>query len=153
MTTIFNGPILYVEDEEDDVILVRIAFKRAGIVLPLQVAVDGREALEYLFGNGRFSDRQSHPLPSLLLLDLNLPQLNGLEVLQRIRQEPRFNELPVIIFSSSEQVSDQEKARELGATDYVVKPSNFELLARFAQTLKERWLPHCPSKESGSVPG
>jgi CheY-like chemotaxis protein len=133
-------PVLYVEDEEDDVMLVRIAFKQAQIEQPLAVAADGSEGVDYVLGTGRFSDRVRHPFPCLVLLDLNLPQLSGFEVLARIRQEPRFNDLTVIIFSSSEQQSDLARARELGANDYVVKPSRMELLADFARTLKEQWL-------------
>jgi CheY-like chemotaxis protein len=75
-----------------------------------------------------------------VLLDLNLPQLGGFEVLQRIRQDARLAALPVVVFSSSEQSSDHARARELGATDYVPKPSRMELLTEFAMMLKTRWL-------------
>jgi len=134
------SPVLYVEDEEDDVMLIRIAFKHAQIERPLAIAPDGREAIHYLLGTGRFSNRTLYPFPCLVLLDLNLPQLGGFEVLQRIRQEAHLATLPVIVFSSSEKVSDRARARELGATDYVPKPSRMERLTEFAVMLKTRWL-------------
>jgi CheY-like chemotaxis protein len=140
MTTSSLPPILYVEDEEDDVVLVKMAFRHAAIHHRLDVAPDGRQALEHLFGRLPGAEQNRHPPPCLVLLDLNLPQLNGLEVLQRIRQEPRFARLPVIIFSSSEQNTDRQRAHELGANDYVVKPSTMEGLTAFARKLKDQWL-------------
>ena len=140
MTALVLAPILYVEDEEDDVMLIRIAFRNAQIERPLVIAADGREALQYLLGAGRFSDRVQYPFPCLVLLDLNLPQLGGFEVLQRIRQEAPLAALPVVVFSSSEKGSDRARARELGATDYIAKPSRMELLTEFAVMLKARWL-------------
>jgi CheY-like chemotaxis protein len=140
MTVLSLAPILYVEDEEDDVMLLRIAFKHAQIERPLTIAADGREALNYLLGIGRFANRAQYPFPCLVLLDLNLPQLGGFEVLQRIRQEAQLAALPVVIFSSSEKGSDRARARELGATDYIPKPSRMELLTEFAAMLKSRWL-------------
>lgn len=132
--------ILYVEDEENDVVLVRFAFKRAGIAQPVAVVENGKEALDYLCGSGVYSDRVQYPFPCLVLLDLNIPQLNGLEVLQRLRGDTRFKLLPVIVFTSSEQPSDKSLAYQLGATEYMVKPSRADRLALFAQDLKTRWL-------------
>jgi CheY-like chemotaxis protein len=134
------SPVLYVEDEEDDVLLVKLAFKQAQIEHPLVVAETGMQAVNYIFGAGRCPDRVRHPLPCLVLLDLNLPQMSGFEVLQQIRRDVGLNDMPVIIFSSSSQESDEQKARELGANDYIVKPSTRALLADFARTLKRSWL-------------
>ncbi len=135
------APILYVEDEENDVLLLKIAFKQAKVDWPLAIAVDGREAVDYLFGSDRFADREKHPFPHLVLLDLNLPRLSGLEVLQEVRQQPQWTALPIIVFSSSDQQSDRDKAQALGATDYIVKPSGMHSFVEFAARLKQRWLP------------
>jgi CheY-like chemotaxis protein len=97
----------------------------------LQVVVNGQEAVDYLAGNPPFTDRDSFPLPSLVLLDLNLPLVSGLEVLQWIREQPQFESLPVVIFSASALESDQQKARQLGANDYILKPSDMLDLAGF----------------------
>jgi CheY-like chemotaxis protein len=140
MTNTAPSPVLYVEDEENDVLLVQLGFKRGGINRPLKVATDGKGAVDYLSGTGSFSDRIKHPLPCLVMLDLNLPRLNGLEVLQWIRSQSQFKELPVVIFSSSGQPDDVERARELGANDYVVKPPNLTGVVEMVRTLQGRWL-------------
>jgi CheY-like chemotaxis protein len=132
--------LLYVEDEEDDVVLLQMAFKRAGLAAAMHVASNGKEALQYLFGTNGNGSATEHPSPQLVLLDLNLPQLSGFEVLQRIRAEPTHAALPVIIFSSSDQQSDKDKAAELGASAYAVKPSRMDDLVRFAESLKRDWL-------------
>jgi two-component system, response regulator len=141
-------PVLYGEDEDDDVMLLKLAFKRAGVVHPLQVVTDGRQAVDYLWGNGCFADRAKYPLPCLVLLDLNLPQWDGFLVLQRIRGDVRFKDLPVLIFTSSEQPTDQTRARELGATEYIVKPSQVDRFVAFAKVLQEQWL-HPRSRVNG----
>jgi DNA-binding response OmpR family regulator len=132
-------PILYVEDEENDAVLLGLAFRRAKVQFPLAVVSDGRQAVEYLWGEGRFADRARHPLPCLLILDLNLPLMGGFEVLARVRAETRFASLPVLVFTSSAQESDRFRARELGASDYIVKPPQIERLVMFAESL-ERWV-------------
>lgn len=119
--------------------LMQIALKRAGLNQPLAIAGDGKEALDYLFGRSPFVDRARHPFPYLILLDLNLPQLSGLEVLQQLRREDAWRDLPVIVFTSSDQQSDRDKAAALGATDYIVKPGKMETLVEFVRDLKRRW--------------
>jgi PAS domain S-box-containing protein len=128
---VITKPILYVEDDPHDVLFVRLGMAEAGLSVPLQVVVNGQEAVDYLAGNPPFTDRDSFPLPSLVLLDLNLPLVSGLEVLQWIREQPQFESLPVVIFSASALESDQQKARQLGANDYILKPSDMLDLAGF----------------------
>jgi CheY-like chemotaxis protein len=132
-------PILYVEDEVSDVLLMQFACKRAGLALPLQVVPDGNLAVAYLAGQGPFADRQKYPLPCLLLLDLNLPGLSGFDVLEWLRQQATFRDLPVVVLSGSALESDREKAMRLGANDYVVKP-DLASLASELQRVRDQWL-------------
>lgn len=133
-------PVLYVEDEEDDAMLMKLAFKRAGVSDRLHIAANGRQALDYLLGAHGFIDRAAFPLPSVVLLDLNLPELDGFAVLQQVRDRSELQKLPIVVFSSSAQPSDRERAAALGANDYVVKPSELDHLVAFARSLKETWL-------------
>jgi len=132
--------ILYVEDEKSDVLLLRVAFTRAGLTNPVHVAVDGAQAIDYLAGNGPFADRSQHPLPALVLLDLHLPKKSGFDVLSWIRQQPQFSSLPVVIYTSSVGLIDKGTARLLGATDYFVKRSGVTRIAELVRSLAERWL-------------
>jgi CheY-like chemotaxis protein len=129
------SPILYVEDEECDVLLLRLAMKRGGVPNPLEVAVDGVEAIDYLAGAGPFAERNKHPLPCLVLLDLKLPLKNGFEVLAWLRQQPQFAALPVVVYTSSSVEADRDKARELGATDYVVKKADVKAIAEWVRSV------------------
>ena len=132
--------ILYVEDEPSDVVLLRVAFTRAGLTNPVHIAVDGAEAIDYLTGNGPFADRNLHPLPALVLLDLNLPKKSGFDVLSWIRQQPQFSSLPVVIYTSSVGLIDKDTARLLGATDCFIKRSAVSHIAELARSFAERWL-------------
>jgi CheY-like chemotaxis protein len=132
--------ILHVEDEEADQFLVQFAFKRAGVDIPLRTVTDGELAIQYLSGAGAFADRQNYPLPRLVLLDLKLPKRGGLEVLEWIRQQPGFRSLVVVIFSSSAQPGDLERAYHLGANSFVQKPPGLEPTVEFARLLKGWWL-------------
>jgi CheY-like chemotaxis protein len=140
--------VLYVEDVETDVVFVQRAFAYLRSAKPLRVVRDGREAVDYLAGNGRFSDRQRYPLPGLVLLDLKLPGLRGFEVLQWIRQHPQFRSLPVVIFSASALEADQERAREMGANEYVVKPNDMSAITGLLQGVCDRWLASEPSSRN-----
>jgi CheY-like chemotaxis protein len=103
-------PILHVEDRDEDVFLLKYAFKRAGIENPVQVATDGQMAIDYLAGVGKFADRQQFPMPCLVLLDLKLPHKMGMEVLEWIRQQPSLKSLIVIILSSSVYEGDIQRS-------------------------------------------
>ncbi|HVM48481.1 MAG TPA: response regulator [Candidatus Acidoferrum sp.] len=116
--------VLYAEDEETDVLLMRLALKRSGLPCVLMAVSDGAEAIDYLSGNGDFADRARHPLPCLVLLDLKMPRKTGFEVLSWMRQQEQFARLPVIIYTSSGGEDDRERARALGATEYTVKKAD-----------------------------
>ena len=137
-----NGTILHVEDRDEDVFLLKYAFKRAEIKNPVQVATDGQQAIDYLAGAGKFADRKQFPLPCLVLLDLKLPYKMGLEVLEWVRQQPLGKSLIVIILSSSMQEGDIRRAYELGVNAFLVKPSNTDILADMCRALKHFWLTH-----------
>jgi CheY-like chemotaxis protein len=131
--------ILHVEDEEDDAFLFRRALIKTGGDVPIQVASDGQKAIEYLQGSGGFANREEFPLPSLVLLDLKLPHVPGLEVLKWIRQQAALS-IPVVVLSSSESEDDIAAAYELGANAYLVKPSDTSELPDIAKTVKDFWL-------------
>ena len=116
--------ILLAEDSQDDITLFRMALEKANVQeVRLQTVRDGEEAIAYLSGAGIFCDRAAHPLPDIVLLDLNMPRLNGFEVLQWIRQEAKFNLLMVDILTTSSREADVRRAYELRANSYVIKPS------------------------------
>jgi CheY-like chemotaxis protein len=140
-------PILYVEDEESDVIILRHVLERCGIANPLQVVKDGKAAKEYLAGCAPFDDRRRHPLPGLVLLDLNLPYWSGFEVLEWVRQQPRLRRLPIVIFTSSNRPDDIARAYDLGANGYLVKPNALADLKKLIQALRDYWLLHNCSPE------
>ena len=125
--------MLYVDDEEPDVLLLRLAFKRARLPNPIHTALDGAQAIDYLAGNGPFADRSQYPLPSLVLLDLNLPKKSGFEVLKWVREQPRFSSLPVVIYTSSVGLLDKTTADLLGANDFIVKRSDVSRISKLAQ--------------------
>ena len=102
--------------------------------------MDGAQAIDYRAGNGPFADRSQHPLPALVLLDLNLPKKSGFDVLSWIRQQPQFSSLPVMIYTSSVGLIDKDTARLLGATDCFIKRSAVSHIAELARSFAERWL-------------
>jgi len=134
------GIILLVEDRPDDVDLIRHAFDKVGIAAPLKVVQDGEEALAYLSGKGPYANRAEYPLPDLILLDLKMPKVDGFETLQWLREQPGFRTIPVIVLTSSEQVKDVNRAYELGANSFLVKPFDFTNLLALSETLKAYWL-------------
>jgi CheY-like chemotaxis protein len=134
------APILLAEDEESDVFLFGRALKKAGITAPLVAVPNGRDAIRYLLGDPPFEDRAQHPLPALLVLDLKMPIVDGFDVLVWLRTRPELHALPVVILTSSNHREDQAKARELGAVDYIVKPSEPARLCAIVQDLYTRWV-------------
>jgi CheY-like chemotaxis protein len=131
--------ILLVEDEENDARLVQMAFKKNGILNPVHWAKDGLEAIAYLNGEGAYGNRERYPFPEVLILDLKMPRMTGLELLAWIRDHPAFKVIPTIIMTSSRQDPDVEKAYELGANTYMIKPSSFAELAKMVQLAHEYW--------------
>ncbi len=135
-----SAPVLYAEDDENDVFLLERAFVRAGVSNPLQTVGDGASALRYLAGTDEFVDRTRFPLPCLALLDLNLPRKSGLEILQWIRASAEVRGLPVILLTSSHQARDIRAAYALGANGYLVKPASAEKLVELVAALRDTCL-------------
>lgn len=125
--------ILLVEDNPSDVGLTKRALDKSMITNPLVVAEDGQEALDYIFGEGTFAGREINDLPLLILLDLKLPRVNGLEVLRRIRADARTRRIPVVILTSSTQTEDLAAGYDYGVNSYIRKPVDFN---QFAETIK-----------------
>jgi two-component system response regulator len=132
--------ILLVEDNPDDEALTLRAFKKSNIGNEVIVAHDGVEALDYLFGTGMHATRDPNHLPHLILLDLKLPKLDGLEVLERIRADERTRLLPVVILTSSKEQEDLVKSYSLGANSYIRKPVDFNQFTQAVQQLGLYWL-------------
>src|SRR5206468_4732358 len=135
-----DSAILLVEDDEADILLLRRAFRNARIANPLIEVRDGQAAIQYLSGEGDYTDRARYPIPFLILLDLRLPKLSGFEVIAWLRDQPQFADLIVVVLTGSDHVPDVTKARELGANSYLVKPGNFEELVQMVKRIKGRWL-------------
>lgn len=127
-------PILLVEDDEDDAFAFRWSLAKTQVDRPTQVVTDGRQAVAYLRGDGKFADREEHPVPCVIFLDLKLPFLNGHEVLAWIRQQSEYADLPVVILSGSDEDRDHKRAEENGANGYLVKPVNPAALAAAIET-------------------
>lgn len=132
--------ILLVEDNPDDEALTLRAFAKNKITNEVVVAHDGAEALEWLFAKGRYADRAGDELPQLVLLDLKLPRIDGLEVLRRIRADSRTKLLPVIILTTSEEESDRTNGYTLGANSYIRKPVDFAQFIEAVRQLGLYWL-------------
>jgi len=132
--------VLYVEDEEFDAMFMHRAFERTGLDGSLNVVADGQQAIDYLAGKGVYADRREHPLPAVILLDLKLPLVSGFEVLAWLREQPGLKNLPVVVFSSSDQPEDKAMASELGANDFVQKPSSALEFPKVVERLRQRWL-------------
>ena len=135
-----NKVILLVEDNPRDEALALRAFKKSNIVNEMVIARDGVEALDYLFGTGKYDGRDMREMPQLILLDLKLPKLDGLQVLQRIRADERTRRLPVVIFSSSNEEEDLINSYNLGANSYVRKPVDFDQFLEATRQLGLYWL-------------
>ena len=135
-----EGVILLAEDDPNDVLLIQRAFQRSLVANPMQVVRDGEEVLAYLKGEHPFSDRERHPLPVLMLMDLKMPRKTGLEVLEWVRQQPGLKRLPIIVLTSSNQSPDINRAYELGANSYLVKPAGFDSLLELVKNLDVYWL-------------
>jgi CheY-like chemotaxis protein len=135
-----SAPILLVEDNEDDVFLMRRALKKAGIQNEVYVVDDGQAAVDYLSGVGSYTDRKSFPLPAIIFLDLKLPLKSGHDVLQWIRTQEQFATLIVVVLTSSSISTDIAKSYKLGANSYLVKPPTAEQLLDLAKSFKWYWI-------------
>ena len=135
-------PLLLIEDNEDDVFFMQNAMQKVGIVNPLSIARDGREAIEHL-ENALDCNCRDVPVPCLILLDLQLPRVPGLEVLKWIRGNADLQPVPVLVLSSSSQDQDVERAYRLGANSFFSKPSQNEALIEMVKVIKDYWLRLC----------
>jgi two-component system response regulator len=132
--------ILLVEDNPDDVKLTLRALKKSNILNEVVVAQDGVEAVDYLFGAGKYAGRDTKVLPQVVLLDLKMPRMDGLEVLQRIRADERTKILPVVILTTSSEDRDRVESYKLGANSYIRKPVDFDQFVGAVQNLGLYWL-------------
>ncbi len=147
-----NLPILLVEDDANDVVLLERAFRKAGLRETLHIARDGREAIDYLSGNRQYQNRERFPLPFLMLLDLKMPGIDGFEVLEWARSESSLRRLLIVVLTSSNLQSDVDRAYELGANSYLVKPVGFQEMVNLVQRFEIYWgevnrIPTGPSAE------
>ena len=147
-----HNSILLVEDDGNDIILIKRAFKKAKTINPLKVVTDGEEAINYLKGEGKYTDRIQYPLPVLILLDLKLPLKSGFEVLEWLKKQEGLKRIPVVILTSSSESKDINLAYDLGANTYLVKPVHFEDLIEMLKTLGFYWMilsekPYIESKQ------
>ena len=132
--------VLMVEDSDEDLQLALRSFRKANFEDRVHVVRDGAEALDYIFCQGEYSGRRIEDIPRVVLLDLKLPKVNGLEVLQRIKSDPRTKRIPVVLLTSSKEHSDVVAGYENGANSYIVKPVAFEGFAKAMQDLGMYWL-------------
>jgi CheY-like chemotaxis protein len=139
-----RAPILLAEDDDNDVLFMQIAFKKAGLQNPLISVHDGCQAIEYLSGSGKFADREQFPLPCLVLSDLKMPKVSGFDLLAWLNTRPELAEIPVIVLSSSDQPQDRQRALELGAREYWVKPAQIQVLMKLVEQMRHTWVAaHC----------
>ena len=139
--------ILLVDDSENDLLLMRKAFAQAKFEIATKEVKSGEEAIEYFKGEGHYSNRAEYPLPSLVLLDLNMPGLNGFEVLQWIREQPALKALRVLVLTTSDAIRDVNEAYRLGANSFMMKPLDFQNLVAMTVSLKDYWLTRCEAPE------
>lgn len=140
MNRLYNSTILLVEDDPADVFRIQRAFHKADITNPLQVVNDGEQAIHYLSGQAPYQDRESYPLPILVLLDLKLPRRSGFDVLTWLRNESEIKYLPVVVLTSSDQQSDIEQAYAAGANSYLAKPPNPATLLEMVRAINLYWI-------------
>ena len=132
--------ILLAEDDENDIVLIRRAFDRAGIENPLFVVRDGEQTINYLYNIGKYYNRAEYPLPELLLLDLKMPRVDGFEVLRWLQTQPALRGLRAVVLTSSEAICDVNEAYRLGASSFLIKPLEFQNFVRSGELLRDYWL-------------
>jgi CheY-like chemotaxis protein len=145
-----NGKVLLVDDSADDVTFVRMAFKRSKMGELLEVVTSGTEAIEYLEGAGPYADRKKYPLPSLVLLDLRMPVVDGFEVIRRVRGHGSdgLRRLPIAVLTGSEYPPDRQRAYELGANSVMMKPGGLDEFFAMIETVLGFWLKCCELPET-----
>jgi CheY-like chemotaxis protein len=144
--------MLMAEDDDNDVFFLERALKQADIPHPLHRVRNGEEAIAYLRGEGPYRDRDQFPLPQFLLLDLKMPRKNGFEVIEWVRRQPGLKRLPIVVLTSSREDPDINRAYELGANTYLVKPVKFENLVEMVKALNSFWLSFAEPPDLSVVP-
>jgi CheY-like chemotaxis protein len=130
---------LLVEDDSNDVLLVKRAFLKARILNPLQIVTNGEDAIAYLSGTGKYLSRVEFPLPNIVLLDISMPGVDGFQVLTWIRQQVSLSGLRVVMLSSADAIRDVNRAYQLGASSFLIKPIDFERFVEISQALGGSW--------------
>ena len=140
--------VLLVEDDLNDIFLVKRAFKIAHVRNPLQVVTDGQEAVSYLKGDDKYADRETYPLPKLIVMDIKMPRRSGFEVLEWVKgSHGPLKRIPIVIVSSSEDPADINRAYELGANAYMVKPVDYRAVEHLFQSITHYWGLECAKPE------
>jgi CheY-like chemotaxis protein len=128
-------PVLVAENNEDDLIFLQRAIRKAGVSVSLHVVSNGEEAVSYLLGEGEYADRERYPEPVLLITNVKMPRMNGLELLVWVKQQPKYRDLPVLVMSSSEEPEEMDRVTALGGCGYFVKTSNLNELTEFVKQM------------------
>ncbi len=136
----YEVEILLVEDNQNDVELTLRALKKRNLANKVHVVKDGAEALEFIFGTGTYAERNVNHIPKVILLDLKLPKVDGLEVLRRVKSDERTKVIPVVILTSSKEESDLVESYKLGANSYITKPVDFDKFAQIVSEMGLYWL-------------
>ena len=145
--------ILLVEDDENDALLIQRAFQKSGMRNKLRVVRDGGQAIQYLSAQGSYANRDKNPLPFLILLDLKMPGVDGFEVLEWLRRESNLKHLLVVVLTSSNLQIDVDRAYELGANSYLVKPVEFDEMAHLIQRFEAYWTEINRTLPAQRIPG
>ncbi|HEX4264905.1 MAG TPA: response regulator [Verrucomicrobiae bacterium] len=131
--------ILVAEDDDDYVLLIKQVFAQAHIPNPIHVVWNGEEAISYLKGEGKYSNREEYPLPDIFLLDLKMPRVNGMEVLKWVRAQPSLASLRILVLTSSDRIRDVNEAYQLGANSFLVKPLDFHDFTHLSRLIADFW--------------
>lgn len=141
--------VLSVDDNDVDGALLERAFKRTSIPARLYRVSEGPQAMAYLSGDGIYRDRAAYPFPDLILLDLAMPKMSGIDVLKWIREQPGSTNTKILIFTSSEKPEDEQAANRIGADGYLLKPTRFDDLKKLVKGVYDQWLTEKPAKKAG----
>lgn len=134
-----KSPLLLVEDEEDDIVIIREAFRKVDPAVPVEVVRGGEDAMRYMAGEGPFADRDRFPLPFLILLDLKMPGWNGFEFMDWLKYQPGLQDTPIVVLTSSGMDDDVRKSFACGAKSYLIKPSDFSDLQELMRLVNLYW--------------
>lgn len=132
-------PILVADDDEEDRMLIQDAMEESKLLNPLHFVVDGQEVMDYLLRKGKFVDAEKNPLPGLILLDLNMPKMDGRQVLKEIKSNPELRAIPIIVLTTSKAEEDILRTYDLGVNSYITKPVTFDALVDIVKNLGKYW--------------